>query len=66
MTDAFSTGEHPLSAPDISVSVRETFGIDVDWSVPAFSEGSDHVPTIDESYRFDRNTTLGGAGRVRP
>src|SRR5690348_6492848 len=44
--------------PDITVSVRQTFGIDSDLQVPAFSRPSDHVPDIDEAYRFDRDTTL--------
>src|SRR6185369_4925779 len=44
--------------PDIKVSVRQTFGIDSDLTVPAFSETSEHVPTLDENYRFDTPTTL--------
>jgi cobaltochelatase CobS len=44
--------------PDIKVKVRQTFGIDSDMEVPAFSMSSDHVPNIDEAYRFDRDTTL--------
>ncbi|MEM7252750.1 MAG: cobaltochelatase subunit CobS [Pseudomonadota bacterium] len=44
--------------PDIKVSVSQTFGIDVDLDVPAFSERSGHVPPIDDAYRFDRDTTL--------
>jgi cobaltochelatase CobS len=44
--------------PDIKVSVRQTFGIDSDLQVPAFSQGSEHVPAIDEAYRFDHDTTL--------
>ena len=44
--------------PDTEVDVRETFGIDVEMKVPAFSEGSEHVPNIDDSYRFDKETTL--------
>jgi cobaltochelatase CobS len=44
--------------PDIKVSVRQTFAIDSDLEVPAFSQLSDHVPQIDEAYRFDKNTTL--------
>ena len=48
----------PLSAPDISVSVRQTFGIDSDIEVPAFSKGEEHVPEIDPSYQFDQDTTL--------
>src|SRR5271168_231468 len=44
--------------PDIKVSVRQTFGIDVDMDVPAFSQDSELVPAFDEVYRFDRDTTL--------
>ena len=48
----------PLNAPDISVSVRQTFGIDSDIEVPAFSKGEEHVPEIDPPYQFDQDTTL--------
>ncbi len=48
----------PNGLPDIRVSVRQLFGIDTDMEVPAFSASSEHVPTVDEVYRFDRNTTL--------
>jgi cobaltochelatase CobS len=44
--------------PDITVSVRQTFGIDSDLQVPAFSQSCDYVPDLDEAYRFDRDTTL--------
>src|SRR3981081_2769180 len=44
--------------PDITVSVRQTFGIDSDLQVPGFSQSSEHVPNLDEAYLFDRNTTL--------
>ena len=44
--------------PDIRVKVRQTFGIDSDLEVPAFSKATDHVPAVDEAYRFDRETTL--------
>ena len=44
--------------PDITVSVRQTFGLDVDMQVPAFSQATEHVPAIDDTYRFDRETTL--------
>ncbi len=43
--------------PDKKVSVRETFGIDVDMTVPAFSHRDSHVPEIDTAYRFDPETT---------
>jgi len=44
--------------PDIKVSVRQVFGIDSDMEVPAFSEVNDHVPAIDETYKFDHETSL--------
>jgi cobaltochelatase CobS len=47
-----------LDRPDITVSVRQTFGIDSDFQAPAFSQPTEHVPDLDEAYRFDRDTTL--------
>ena len=44
--------------PDIMLSVRQVFGIDTDIEVPAFSKVEDHVPDVDEAYRFDPDTTL--------
>jgi len=44
--------------PDTTVNVREVFGIDVDWQVPAFSVKDEHVPEIDSAYVFDPDTTL--------
>ena len=44
--------------PDITISVRDVFGIDSDMKVPAFSQASEHVPDLDPTYRFDRETTL--------
>ncbi len=55
MTDA---PDAETRMPDITVGVREMFGIDSDLRVPAFSSPTAHVPTIDPSYRFDRETTL--------
>jgi len=46
------------SVPDIKISVRQTFGIDSDWEVPAYSRADEHVPDLDSAYRFDRDTTL--------
>ena len=54
------------SHPDIAVSVQQLFGIDTDITCPAFSQAGAHVPPIDESYRFDRDTTLAHSGRVFP
>jgi len=51
-------GDFPMDGPDITVSVRQTFGIDSDMQVPAFSQSNEHVPALDEVYRFDRDTTL--------
>lgn len=53
MTDT----KFPLFAPDTTVSARETFGVDFDMEIPAFSQRSEHVPEIDEAYRFDSKTT---------
>ncbi|WP_088307942.1 cobaltochelatase subunit CobS [Novosphingobium sp. B 225] len=47
-----------LSAPDREVDVRETFGIDIDMKVPAFSVADERVPDIDPTYVFDPDTTL--------
>ncbi len=44
--------------PDRKVSIRETFGVDSDMQVPAFSERDPHVPEIDPAYKFDPQTTL--------
>ena len=44
--------------PDRLVSVRDLFGIDTDLQVPAFSAIDEHVPAVDPSYVFERETTL--------
>ena len=45
-------------SPDIQLDVGQMFDIDVDMKVPGFSEPNEYVPTIDQAYRFDKNTTL--------
>ncbi|MEM5390085.1 AAA family ATPase [Paraburkholderia phymatum] len=45
------------SKPDRMVDARSVFGIDVDLKVPAFREQDDHVPEIDEVYRFNTEVT---------
>ncbi len=45
-------------APDTELSVRETFGIDSDMKVAAFSAPNVHAPDLDDSYVFDHETTL--------
>ncbi|MGV3555843.1 MAG: cobaltochelatase subunit CobS [Croceibacterium sp.] len=47
-----------MAAPDTEVDVHKVFGIDVDWKVPAFSKADERVPDLDESYVFDKDTTL--------
>ncbi|MEL6379612.1 MAG: cobaltochelatase subunit CobS [Pseudomonadota bacterium] len=44
--------------PDTTVDSRETFGVDIDLAIPAFSEPSEYSPPVDASYRFDPQTTL--------
>ena len=53
-----SATETQAPTPDMKVSVRQTFGIDIDMEVPAFSEPDEHVPDFDPDYLFDRTTTL--------
>jgi cobaltochelatase CobS len=54
------TPNHPkyTSIPDTKYSVRDTFGIDCDWTVPGFSEDHPNVPQVDKSYQFDHDTTM--------
>tara|TARA_B100001093_G_scaffold492644_1_gene533975 strand:+ start:520 stop:1500 length:981 start_codon:yes stop_codon:yes gene_type:complete len=47
-----------LKKPDIKISVRQTFGIDTEMEVDAFSNKNEFVPKIDQDYKFDRDTTL--------
>ncbi len=59
MTDNAETNDQQLIAlvPDRKVSVKETFGVDVDMMVPAFSIKDAHVPDVDPAYQFDPETT---------
>jgi cobaltochelatase CobS len=43
--------------PDRTVDARETFGVDFDMQVPAFSAKDPHVPDFDDAYKFDPETT---------
>jgi cobaltochelatase CobS len=47
-----------MAVPDTTVDVRQTFGIDIDMQVPAFSQADERVPDLDEGYVFDPDTTL--------
>ncbi len=44
--------------PDIKLSVKQTFGIDSDMEVEAFSKKNEYVPEIDKDYKFDKETTI--------
>ena len=44
--------------PDIKISVKQTFGIDINMEIDAFSKKNEFVPKIDQDYKFDRDTTL--------
>ena len=46
-----------IQKPDIKLSVKQTFGIDSEIEVEAFSKKNDYVPEIDKNYIFDRDTT---------
>lgn len=58
MNDATFPPTAAITKPDITVKVREVFGIDTDMEVPAFSTRTEHVPEADPAYQFDRETTL--------
>jgi len=62
MTKLAQSGDvSPTSAinmPDTTVNARDVFGVDIDMQVPAYSVRTEHVPELDPSYRFDRETTL--------
>ena len=39
--------------PDINLSVKQTFGIESEMEVKAFSKKNEFVPEIDKDYKFD-------------
>ncbi|MDX2306984.1 MAG: cobaltochelatase subunit CobS [Hyphomicrobium sp.] len=44
--------------PDMTLSVRQVFGIESDMEVPAYAQASEHVPDVDPDYLFNRDVTL--------
>jgi cobaltochelatase CobS len=58
MQPTVENSDQMADTPDIKVSVRQTFGIDSELEVPAFSQTTEHVPPVDDAYRFDHDTTL--------
>ena len=55
---AAATGAQPSLMPDMTLSVRQVFGIDSDFEVPAYSKADEHVPDLDPDYLFKRDVTL--------
>ncbi|HEY6047948.1 MAG TPA: AAA family ATPase, partial [Sphingomicrobium sp.] len=53
-----SRAETLMASPDKIVKVRDTFGVDSDLEVPAFSEADERVPDLDPTYVFDPDTTM--------
>jgi cobaltochelatase CobS len=51
-------GRTRLDTPDTFVDARETFGVNLDLQVPAFSEADERVPDLDPAYVFDPDTTM--------
>ncbi len=56
--DTINTAHEGNGLPDITISARQTFGLDIDMDVPAFSQAHELVPDVDEAYHFDHETTL--------
>ena len=55
-------GLDPAAAPDLTLDVRNTFGIDAAMTVPAFSQPNEYVPDLDTAYPpFDAAETVRGA-----
>ncbi len=52
------SAEQFVTKPDIKISVKQTFGIDSEMQINAFSKKNEYVPKIDSDYKFDKDTTL--------
>ncbi len=52
------SSEQFIAKPDMKISVKQTFGIDSDMQISAFSKKNEYVPKIDSDYKFDKDTTL--------
>ena len=44
--------------PTEDISVRDVFGIDTDMTIKGFADVIDRVPEVDQTYKFDPDTTL--------
>lgn len=58
MTVISASADLEALLPDTKVAVRDVFGIDSDLIVDAFSAKTEYVPALDETYRFDPQTTM--------
>ncbi len=47
-----------IDLPDREVAVRDAFGIDSNMVVHGYSIRTEHVPELDSTYKFDKDTTL--------
>ncbi len=57
-TTAKTTNSPKQLKQDTMISARQVFGLDSDLEVSAFSTPSEHVPDVDDTYRFDHDTTM--------
>lgn len=48
---------HETSSPEQLIHAGETFNIDCNWQIPAFSEADAYVPAIDPNYQFNADVT---------
>ena len=46
-----------LDAPSETANARTLFNVDFDMDVPVFSQANDYVPSRDDTYQFDPQTT---------
>ena len=53
-----ATNKIESNTPDKLLNAKEIFGINSDIKIHGFSEPTEHVPEIDDSYIFDHDTTL--------
>ena len=47
-----------IDMPDTTISAKEAFDLDIDMEMPAFSQKTEYVPDLDETYCLDHDTTL--------
>ena len=51
-------GTLDIGQPTVKIDPKEVFGLDINMDVLGFATGSDRVPDIDTTYKFDHDTTL--------